>query len=740
MYRFGIVLFLFVTAAGCSRDYYVRDADRETYAALQERNRVPWLIPDLKIEPPVESRIFVPGNEAAPPQPPDDPPAHEYMRYANGIPGSIYWKHFGITDGWDNPDWMAYLPRDEQGNLPLNADQAVMLGQIHSIFYRSEVENLYLVALALTLNRFEFACQWYLLNSTSFQHFGANGFPTETNSLTTNSNLGFTRALATGGQLIVDFANSFVFEYTGRTTTVNSNISATFIQPLLRNGGKYVRMETLTQGERNTLYAIRDFARFRKQYWFNLAMTGSGYLGLQLAVQNIRNQEENVRRLEQIYQLHQFLITKGGAISQVQLDQIFLSYKQGQATLIQARTIYENALDSYKFTLGLPPNLPVKLDKELLDQFALTTPEMDAIQSDLNALELKLRQPDQAPPLSDLKKDAQAIQKLVNRTEQEAKVVEKELEARLKSLPAQTTDPDEQQAKSDLKHLKERTAELLVEMAKVQTNVNNTISELTEKERTRDWERLQRRTRELIAIHGDLLVYQTQVRVYAVRLKPFTYTEDECTRIALENRLDLMNEQARVVDSWRKLNIAANGLEAGLNVVSGMNIGTLPGTYNPFDFSAQASSYRVGLQFDGPLTRVVERNTFRSSIIQYHRARRTYLNRCDSVVQGLRRNLRQLETDRLNFEIARQSLIAAARQLEATRMRLLIGGDLNPATGTLDTLTALSSLLAAKNTLIATWANYETDRMQLLLDMEAIQLDERGIYRDEPFTNFPKTD
>ena len=78
--------------------------------------------------------------------------------------------------------------------------------------------------------------------------------------------------------------------------------------------------------------------------------------------------------------------------------------------------------------------------------------------------------------------------------------------------------------------------------------------------------------------------------------------------------------------------------------------------------------------------------------------------------------------------------------MEATRIRLLIGGDLNPATGTLDTLGALSSLLTAKNTLIANWVSYETDRMQLLLDMEAIQLDERGIYHDEPFAIVPKTD
>jgi len=731
------LLLLMLPLSSCSRAYYARDADKETHAALAERNTGSWQIPELKIEPPPESRIFVPGDEVSPPMPPDDSFAHEYMQRANGIKGSVLWNKLGTTDTWENPDWMAYLERDKQGNVPINAEKAVILGQLHSTFYRTEVENLYLSALALTLNRFEFACQWYLLNSTTFQHTGTGGFPTETNSLTTSSNLGFRQAFAGGGQLLVDFANTFVFEYTGKTSSVNSNISATLIQPLLRNGGRYVRMESLTQGERQVLYSIRDFARFRKQYYFNLTI---GYLGLQLQAQNIRNQEDNVRRLMQIYQLYLFLISRGGAISQVQIDQIFLSLKQGQATLIQTRTSYENALDSYKFTLGLPPSLPVQIEKTLLEQFALTTNEMEALQGDLNALDLKLRQPDQAPSVAELKTHAEALDQLVKRTANEARVVSKELEQRLKLLPSQSNDPDEQQAMLDLKKLTERVSELFEELLKLESNLASNLKELNDREAARDWERLKRRTRELIAIQGDLLVYQTQVRVYNVNLKAFPFQEEECVRQALENRLDLMNEQARVVDSWRRVYIAANGLLGGFNIIGGMNIGTEPGTYNPFDFSAQASSYRIGVQLDGPLNRQVERNTFRSSIIQYHRARRTYLNRCDSVVQSIRRNLRQLETDRLNFEIARQSLIAAARQLEATNIRLLIGGDLNPATGTLDTLGALASLLQAKNTLIAYWVNYETGRLQLLLDMEAIQLDERGIYRDEPLAKLPNSD
>ncbi len=728
----AIVFCLLLGIAGCSRDYYVRDADHEVYAALAERNAQSWQVPDLSIDPKPESRLYDPYSLVKPPRPVDDDAAHEYMLAANGIKGYHGWDKQGIIEPLVfNDTWLQALDREADGSVLLNAEKAVLLGIVHGTSYQTELENVYLTALALTLNRFEFACQWYLLNSTLYNHFGASSFPTESNTLTPTTSFGFTNALASGGQLLVDLTNSFIFEYTGKNTySVSTNLSASLIKPLLRNGGRDVRMEGLTQGERSLLYAIRDFARFRKQFYFNITTRDGGYLGLLLQLQNIRNQEENVRRLEQIYQLHVFL-NRSGSISPVQVDQIFLSLKQTQAVLYQSRTSLENSLDGYKFQLGLPPTLPVKLDDAVLNPFQLNTEEVNKLQVELNQLDLKLRQPDQPPPLNELKEWATTLRGYLDRTEKVEKEITSELQHRLKSLPVDSKDVDEQQARLDLSTLIERLKESDAELIKLRKDLASNEKELDEKERQRDWERIGHRTRELITIHADLLVYQTQVRVYGVALIPFTYSEEDAIQLAMTNRLDLMNDQARVVDAWRKISVAANALEPGLSVVGGANLGIEPLATNPFDFSALASNYRVGLQLDGPLNRQIERNTFRATLIQYHRQRRSYQNRADQVVQSLRRNLRQLETDRLNFEIARQSLIAAARQVEASRGRLLLGSDANPATGTLDTLSALSSLLQAKNTLIANWVNYETGRLQLLLDMEILQLDERGIY-DEP--------
>src|SRR5262249_6357181 len=142
--------------------------------------------------------------------------------------------------------------------------------------------------------------------------------------------------------------------------------------------------------------------------------------------------------------------------------------------------------------------------------------------------------------------------------------------------------------------------------------------------------------------------------------------------------------------------------------------------------------YSVGFLFDSPLNREAERNNYRASQIAYQRARRAFMALDDSVEREIRLDLRQLQAERLNFEIQRQSLISAVRQVESAREELLaLEGAADP-TSTQNILQALSAVLSAQNGLIGSWVNYETDRIQLLLDMEALQLDERGLYRDEP--------
>jgi hypothetical protein len=135
--------------------------------------------------------------------------------------------------------------------------------------------------------------------------------------------------------------------------------------------------------------------------------------------------------------------------------------------------------------------------------------------------------------------------------------------------------------------------------------------------------------------------------------------------------------------------------------------------------------------FDGPLNRLAQRNDYRATLIAYQRTRREFMLLQDQIERAIRLDLRNLRTARLNFEIARQSLIIAARQLEAAREELFLLGAAADPTSTQNILNALNDVLRARNTLIDSWVSYETARYQLYLDMELLQVNERGTYVDD---------
>lgn len=732
--RAVVALLMALAVAGCTRAHYRRSADRDTYGAIEERNCDPrWSVPAVSIDPPPESRLYDPYDPDHPPMPPDDPAAAWYMRCADGHKGSSHWHQDGDAPWIESPEWRKHLAIAEGGSLVLTPERAVELGLLHSREYQTQLEDLYLTALALTLERFEFALHWFGGNDTTYNHFGASSLPGESNTLTTASEFGFTRALTTGGQLLVDFANSFVWEFTGpNVSTTQSNIVINLVQPLLRGAWKAVRMEPLTQAERNVLYEVRDYARFRKRFYLDVTTRGGGFLSLLLQVQSIRNQEANLASLRQNLLMHQALYD-AGAVSSIQVDQVFQSYQQGRLSLLQAQTSLENALDTFKIGLGLPPSIPVTLDDSQLAPFELNNPAVTDLGDEIEKFLSEYRELDAAPPLDELKQGVARLRTFPGRTIKLADQVA----AELGRWQVETKGIDEEAKAQEVRErtMRESLAKQLADLGSEQNElveeIDKAVLQLAEARRTENWETLQRLTRDQNALVAELFVIQTQIRVFLIKLKPIDYKLDAAVEYARENRLDVMNQRAGVVDAWRKIRVAANRLESDLDVEFNADIATEPG-HNPVAFSSTASSYTASLQFDGPLNRELERNNYRAALINYERARRAYMALDDSVQQAIRRDLRQLQTDRLNFEIARQSLVAAARQVEQSREQLLLfGGERAGSTTTQDILNALNSLLQAKNTLIGSWVGYETGRLQLLFDLEALQLDDRGVYTDE---------
>ncbi len=296
--------------------------------------------------------------------------------------------------------------------------------------------------------------------------------------------------------------------------------------------------------------------------------------------------------------------------------------------------------------------------------------------------------------------------------------------------PATSTDDAERKARTAaaFKQQSDELAPQRAALAALKARIAAQKGAITEPTREAAWKLLAKNTTQLGTIASTANSAQTQARIYLIRLPDVEVVEAEAVAQAKANRLDMQNRLAQVTDSWRKVTIAANQLRGDLNLITRVNLITDPEAGHPFDFSKDLSRYSVGLQFDSPLNRLAERNAYRVSLIAYQRARRNYIDLGDRIEAQIRNDIRTLRLQRFSFEIARQSLIAAARQLENEQLLLTAPNQAAANTGdaTLRKLRALEQLLAAREQLSGSFIRYEQQRVRLLLDLEELQLDGRG--------------
>lgn len=750
-----------VVLVGCSRARYRAAADRDTYGVLEERLFDPrWQIPRRPVWPMPQSRFRDLSNPDRGPLPPDDPAAHRYMRHPYRFTGWKGWDRRGMLPWIEDPAWLACLARDEQGAVRIGRDNAMGLALVHSREYQSQVEQLYLQSLALTLERFQLDTQWFAGNRTGWTHLGNSSLPEESNLLSTTNSARVQRSLAGGGQLVAEFANNFVWEFTGKNISrASGGVLVSLTQPLLRGAYKQIRLESLTQTERNVLYAVRGFARFRRIFYVNV-MGSNGFLGLLAQLQSIRNQEFNLQNLERSLREYEALYD-AGLVSLIEVDSVFQNYQSARLGLLQAQLGFQNALDQYKLVLGLPPQMEVRLDGALLNRFELNDPRLDGLRERNEALNLTLVQTDEPPTVGalrdafgQLRKQQEELATALGQIEQELAQWRGRLKAR-KGQPSATlpggTGPgdlarrlrdDVAEQARQTKVADALTKELVEVREKLTADGRDTAraaEALGEETRRESWTLLlDQAGKEFRARVGDAFVIQTQARVYLIELPAWKLEPARAVEMALANRLDLMNQRGLVMDAYRRVEVAGNALKGTLNVQGTANLLTDPNHANPVGFDPSFNRYTLGLEFDSPLTRRLERNAFRAAQIGYQQARRAYMAAEDGIARDIRSQLRSLEISRFRFEVARLQLVAAARQVDEAQISLRSGqpgGQTQSAT--LFLLQAFQSLLGAKNGLISGWVDYENTRMTLVRDLDLMEIDAQGNWlneRDQPGT------
>ncbi|WP_038164409.1 TolC family protein [Verrucomicrobium sp. BvORR106] len=207
------------------------------------------------------------------------------------------------------------------------------------------------------------------------------------NTLTAQGNLGVSILTRTGARIAADFTTDFLKFLSGNMTSAgDSSLAVTLSQPLLRGAGYRATMETLTQAERDLLYAIRDFTQYRKTFAVDIA---SRYYRTLEARDAARNAYLAYKAFETILTSERALAKEDRRTSSQLglIEQASLRYKR---IWISSVRTYESLLDDLKVALAIPVTTPVILEDQELTKLALEEPELTVDDSLETALVTRL--------------------------------------------------------------------------------------------------------------------------------------------------------------------------------------------------------------------------------------------------------------------------------------------------------------------------------------------------------------
>ncbi len=279
-----IILSLAATVAtGCSRTRYRLQADQEVAELVTQKSfDQRWAIPGFTLATDPRSRYHDPSDPDRQPLPPDDPASHLFMHCIDGKRGWKHWHRNGDLRDVHNPFWRdalgEYAQITETGALLLDLPQSVNLAYMHSSTWRTQLETLYLSALDVSAERFRFDVQFFGGTGTNYAALGDLRFPPNgRTTLSQDTDFAIRRRFATAGELLVGFANSFVWEFTGTdTNSTFSLLNFSLVQPLLRFGGRVIALEQLTITERALLANLRAINQYRQGYFTNISVGDQG--------------------------------------------------------------------------------------------------------------------------------------------------------------------------------------------------------------------------------------------------------------------------------------------------------------------------------------------------------------------------------------------------------------------------------------------------------------------------------
>ncbi len=305
-----------VVLAGCGPQNYKEDADKRVYSIIDRK----W---DPEFGTKANYRVS------------DVPPGLNDLQIENAVP----------------PSGVLTLP------------YALSLATAHNRQYQTEKDRLYEAALDLRLVRHGYETQLFG-GGSAFYNNTSGGSDGTREIVQTEANIGFNRLLAVGTQVGTKVATAWADVLAGEGRSgLTSVFSAVITQPLLRGSNPRIVLEPLTQAERDTLYQIRAFNRFRKTFAVVVATQYLRALELYDITRNTQTYYDGLAELHgQVAKL-----AAAGLIQGLEVDQIRQDMLRARDALIVAEKKYDQSLDEFKLTLALPMTAEFQMDVGLLE-------------------------------------------------------------------------------------------------------------------------------------------------------------------------------------------------------------------------------------------------------------------------------------------------------------------------------------------------------------------------------------
>lgn len=276
-----------------------------------------------------------------------------------------HWPEQGSED--DGNSAVPFLAETPEKVLRLTLLEALQVSARNSREYQSRKEDVFRTALDLDLERDAFRNTFAGLLEGFLGASGQSGSTVGEGGVSGEGTV--TRRLRSGAELAGLIALDLVKLLTqDRSSSLGIFADATVSIPLLRGSGRHIVTEPLTQAERNVVYAIWAFERFKKTFAVQVA---SDYLSVLLGEQEVKNAEQNYRGLITSTRRARRL-AEAGRLPWFQFDQSLQNELRARDRWIRSRESRDGQMDAFKVILGLPTDALVELDSGELDALAKT--------------------------------------------------------------------------------------------------------------------------------------------------------------------------------------------------------------------------------------------------------------------------------------------------------------------------------------------------------------------------------